>query len=400
MKHIYFLIALSLCFTPLMAKKHAKESELLKHYEAISLKPFNDSIAHARTSFKDNKPPYAIYDDTQIVGIAENMLALQNPDGGWKKNYDWAKINSKSELEALKESVKNVEAITYEKPKNHEQSTLDNRNIYSQIAYLAQVYRQKKDKRYITCINNALTWIFNAQHPTSGGFSGADVMAITYNDDVMAGVLGLLLDVATNDDLYGFLPKDKREEALNAYNRGVSCILKTQIKVTTANGDTILTAWGQQHDHETLEPIWARAFEPPSITACESCSILKLLMKDPNPTPQIKQAINSALAFLQDDNIIIHGKKIIRQKAAPEISSAGKYTDYEQIMVDDSDAKDLWARFYDLKTMQPIWCDRGQKFCATFNDMSKERRNGYAYTGTWPLSCIKEYEAWKQKWGD
>lgn len=366
-------------------------------YQPISLRPFNDSINHARNGYKDRIPPYPLYDESQIVGIAENMVWLQNPDGGWKKNYDWARKYYRNELEGQHNSLQRVPPLTYQLKTNGQQSTLDNRNVYAQIAYLAQVYRQVPDPRYRAAAIRAFEWILNAQHPVSGGWTGADVYGITYNDDVMTGTMATLRDIADGNARYAFLGKDAPKKARKAYDRAVQCVINTQIAVPQADGTELLTAWCQQHDHETLQPIWARAFEPPSITTSESVELVLMLMEDPNPSDALKKSIAAACDWLLRDDIVIHGKKIVREKRAGELSSAGQYTDYEQVMVDDPSAPDLWARMYDLQTMQPIWCDRNRKICADFNDMSKERRNGYAYTGTWVNKIRKPYAEWKIK---
>ena len=365
-------------------------------YKPISLRPFNDSINHARNSYKDRIPPYPLYDESQIVGIAENMLWLQNPDGGWKKNYDWARKYYRNELEGQHNSLQRIPPLTYQLKTNGQQSTLDNRNIYSQIEYLAQVYQQVPDKRYKECAERALQWIFNAQHPVSGGWTGADVYGVTYNDDVMTGTMTTLRDIANGEEKYAFFDKKTKAQAKAAYERAVQCIIKTQIKVKQPDGSEVLTAWCQQHDHETLQPMWARAFEPPSITTSESVELVLMLMEDPNPSEELKTAISAACEWLLRDDLILKGKKIIRQDAEASVLN-GKYTEYEQIMVDDPAAPELWARMYDLQTMRPVWCDRDRKICDTFNDMSKERRNGYAYTGKWVAKIREPYAAWKER---
>lgn len=366
-------------------------------YQPISLHAFNDSIDHARKSYKDRIPPYELYDESQIVGIAENMLWLQNPDGGWKKNYDWARKYFRNELEGQHKSLERVPPLTYQLKTNGQQSTLDNRNIYSQIEYLARVYQQVPDPRYKDCIERALNWIFNAQHPVSGGWTGSDVYGVTYNDDVMAGTMTTLRAIADGESQYAFLGAKVQKKARAAYDRAIQCVINTQIKIKQPDGSELLTAWCQQHDHETLQPIWARAFEPPSITTSESVELVLMLMQDPAPSDALKTAITAACDWLLRDDIVIHGKKIVREKRAGEVSKQGQYTDYEQIMVDDPAAPDLWARMYDLQTMQPVWCDRDRKICATFNDMSKERRNGYAYTGKWVTKIREPYTAWKAR---
>ena len=368
-------------------------------YQPVSLRAFNDSIDHARKGYKNHIPPYQLYDESQIVGIAENMLWLQNPDGGWKKNYDWARKYYRNELEGQHKSLERVPPLTYQLKTNGQQSTLDNRNIYAQIEYLALVYQQVPDPRYKACIERALTWILNAQHPTSGGWTGSDVYGVTYNDDVMAGTMTTLRAIADGESQYAFLGAKVQQKARAAYDRAVQCIINTQIKIPQPDGSELLTAWCQQHDHETLQPMWARAFEPPSITTSESVELVLMLMQDPHPSAALKTAITAACEWLLRDDIVIHGKKIVREKRAGELSKQGQYTDYEQIMVDDPAAPDLWARMYDLQTMQPVWCDRDRKICATFNDMSKERRNGYAYTGKWVNKIREPYAAWRETYG-
>jgi PelA/Pel-15E family pectate lyase len=61
-------------------------------------------------------------------------------------------------------------------------------------------------------------------------------------------------------------------------------------------------------------------------------------------------------------------------------------------------APPLWARFYDLASNRPIFCDRDGVPKANLADIGYERRNGYAWLGTWPEALLeKEYPAWKQK---
>lgn len=357
-------------------------SPLDKEYQAISLAPFSDAISHARYGFKDHIPPYQTYTDTQVAGIAENFLTLQNPDGGWAKNHDWAERMSdkKRMLVAAQSGTKGGK------------STLDNRNVFTQIEYLAKAYKQIPDNRYVQSIERALTWILQSQDANSGGFTGADVHAVTYNDDVMAGALRIMREVSSNDALYNILPAELRQKAKDSYDRGIQCILNTQIKV---NGR--LTAWCQQHDHQTLEPIWARSFEPASITASESVGVVILLMEIENPSKEIQNAIIAACQWF--DSVKFTGKKLIRKPAEPATLS-GRYSDYENVLVDDPDAPALWARFYDLKTEVPLWYDRDRKQVEDYNLISRERRVGYGYVGTWPSKLLTTlYPEWRAKNG-
>jgi PelA/Pel-15E family pectate lyase len=70
----------------------------------------------------------------------------------------------------------------------------------------------------------------------------------------------------------------------------------------------------------------------------------------------------------------------------------------DHIVVKDPKAGPLWARFYDLKTGQPTFCDRDGVPKPNLADIGYERRNGYAWYGSWPRALLeREYPAWKKK---
>lgn len=389
-----------------------------KSFASVSLREFSDGFSHARYKYENEIPPYELYSDSQIAGIAENMLFLQNPDGGWAKNLDFQRIYTLEELYSIKEKNKNILPVTFNLKKQNSGSTMDNRNIFSEIRYLSQVYEQIPEERYAECAKRGLQWILNAQEPKTGGFTGADVYAITFNDDVMADVLSFLTEVAENKKRYPFFDDELLEKARKAYWRGIDCILKTQITVTLGDGTKLLTAWCQQHSYENYAPVWAREFEPPSICSTESKKVVELLMKIKNPSEEIKNAVISACEFFSRDDIKIREKKLVRLPRQGNVLN-GRYSDYEKRLVDDENAHDLWARFYALdksfdvvsgarkpiqgeypKALSPVWCDRGCKYVENFNDLSLERRNGYGYTTSSIEKLIsKEYMDWRKNNG-
>lgn len=388
------------------------------HYNAISINDFNDGFNHARYEYPDSIPPWDLYDTDQILGFAENMVYLQNPDGGWAKNLDFQRKFTLSELLALQKKNKSVAPVTYQIKTDSNGSTIDNGNIFSQIKYLCQVYQQVQEERYLDCAKKAVQWILNAQHPTSGGFTGADVYAITYNDNVMSDTLRLLRDISKGTDYLSVFDESTRSSAEQAYNKGLQCILKTQITLTLEDNSKILTAWCQQHSHETLAPVWAREFEPPSVCTGESVKIVKLLMEIEDPSQEIKNSIIAACQWMDRDDVRIHGKRLVKQSITPQTLN-GRYYDYEQVLTDDPEADDIWARFYALdssfdvvtgarkppqgtypRVNTPVWCDRLCIYVDDFNKLSMERRNGYGYTRTDPKSLIKNYyPSWKARNG-
>jgi PelA/Pel-15E family pectate lyase len=165
--------------------------------------------------------------------------------------------------------------------------------------------------------------------------------------------------------------------------RGIDCILKTQIK---QNGKR--TAWCAQHDEKTLEPAWARSYEPPSLSGGESVGIVRFLMSIEEPTPEIVAAIEGAVAWFR--SVAMKGVRIesIRRDDGRT----------ERRLILEPNASPLWARFYELGTNRPLYLDRDSVFRYDFTEISYERRSGYRYHGTWAASLIStEYPSWRQK---
>ena len=391
-------------------------------YQEIDLSEFRDGFHHARYRFENSVPPWKLYDPSQILGIADNMVYLQNPDGGWAKNLDYQRVYNLKQLLGIQFRNKSVRPVTYGFPQERGSSTLDNRNIYPQIRYLCKVYKVVKDKqgidaqRYLDAAIRGTQWILNAQHPESGGFTGIDVYGITYNDDVMSGSLRLLRDIANGKDELAVLPAEMRVKAKEAYRRGIQCMLRNQITVTLADGAKLLTAWCLQYSHiPPFRPIWERQFEPPAICSRESYEVLRLLMEEPEPDEKMKTAIKAGCEFFDRKEIRISGKRIISKKIQPVLLNGRTYTT-DHVMINDDSAGDLWARFYALdsgyditagapKTIQgtypsvlmPVWCDMGCRIKKTYNELSQERRNGYDYVNRGGYVLLEVYRQWKKK---
>ena len=90
------------------------------------------------------------------------------------------------------------------------------------------------------------------------------------------------------------LSESVKDEARKAFNKGIDCILKTQIKV-----DGHPTVWCAQHDENTFEPAAARAYELPSFSGAESVGIVRLLMSLPNPSQEVISAVKGAVDWFE-----------------------------------------------------------------------------------------------------
>jgi len=357
------------------------ETAKAKPWNPIDVRSFHDCIHHAVAKFKGQTPPYGQYKPEQIIHIAENLLAYQNADGGWPENIDWLKPLKQEELLALPHA---------QPGKSVGQSTLDNSNIWPQVGYLAEVYGQTKMERYACSALKGIEYLLREQR-ASGGWRGWDVDAITFNDQVMAGVLRTLKAVADNRQRYSFVDDTMRSAAKTQYDKGIRCVLDCQIKV---NGR--LTAWCQQHDHKDLKPIWARTFEPPSITADESVGVLRVLMAIDHPSPEVIRSVQAGIAWL--DKVKIPGLRLEKVPAQP-VTFDYHYSDFDYIEVQDPAAPCIWARYYDLEEEKPTFCNRDYKLTRHFSEIARERRTGYPWYGYWPATLlVKEYPRWQKKW--
>lgn len=338
-----------------------------------STEGLQDGIHHWNLEHPERN--YQRYTPEQYKEIADNLTAYQNSDGGWPKNIDWlAILPTDSVYRALKEKYK--------------QSTLDNRNTFSQIDYLAQAYTLSKEARYKVSITRGLEYLLETQKK-NGGWRGWDVDAITFNDDVSTGALELFLRINEGDIHYTWLDDALKKRVNHALEAGINMILRTQYMQ-----DGIKTVWGQQHDNETLIPVGARTFELASLASTESCSILDLLMQIPHPSPQIIEAVKAGVAWLEKN--AIQGIRVEKIPIASECITNAEYP-YDLKTVEDPDAPRIWTRFYDMEDNTPFMANRDGKRVYRLEDVLPERRMGYDWYTYLPETILQAYPAWVMK---
>ncbi len=300
--------------------------------------------------------------------IADNVLTWQTPHGGWPKSRDTASEPFDGKSEDLR-------------------ATFDNSATIDELRFLVRAFRATNEPRYQQAFLKGLSHILEAQYPNGGWpqfypLSKGYPRHITFNDNAMVRILELLRDASESSD-YRFLKTEDRTKAEAAVTKGIDCILRTQIK---QNGK--LTVWCAQHDEKTLEPAWARSYEPPSLSGAESVGIVRFLMSVEEPTPEIIAAVEGSVEWFR--SVAING---IRQE---------KFTDAEEQddkrVVADPDAGSLWARFYEIGSNRPIFLDRDSVVRYSFSEIGQERRTGYAYYGGWAAKLLADdYPRWREK---
>ena len=303
--------------------------------------------------------------------IAANILSFQSDLGGWPKNVDTTATQFAGNRKELK-------------------PTFDNGATTDELRFLAKIFDATKEPTYRSAFDRGLAYILTSQY-ANGGWPqyfppGAKYPRyITFNDDAIVRLMEFLREV-DRSPIYEFVGAEKRSMARQAFDRGIDCILKCQIKV---NGK--LTVWCAQHDEHDFSPRRGRSYELPSLSGGESVGIVRLLMSLDAPDARVVQSVQAAIEWFKSAEI--HG---IRQDVRPD-ARAPKGTN--KVIVKDPTAPPMWARFYEIGTNRPMFVDRDGIPKYDLSEIGYERRNGYSWLGYGPERLLnKEYPAWLKQW--
>lgn len=320
------------------------------------------------------------YQTDEAARIADQVIIYQKDNGGFEKNIDMAlMLNAKERAEIAARRSDTSE------------TTIDNRTTYTQAAYLGRVITASLLKssppanlsKYKDAFNKAVDYLLSSQYE-NGGFPQFFPLKkgyythITLNDDAMIGVLELLRDIAQKEDDYLFVDEARRSRCEKAVARALPLILKLQVAI-----DGKRTVWAAQYDEFTLKPAAARKFEPVSLTSAESVGVVRFLMDVQDPTPEIKDAIESAVRWFRANRI--EGFRWERKNGS-------------NLLTPDKNAAPIWARFYQIETMRPIFIGRDAVIHYNVMEIEAERRDGYAWYVTSPGDLLqKDYPKWKAR---
>ena len=318
------------------------------------------------------------YRSVDAARIADNVLLYQRQVGGWPKNIDMAAMLTEA----------NKTNIARQKLEND--ATIDNGGTFTQLIFLAKVYAAQKQQSYQDAVLKGTDYLLKAQYE-NGGFPQYFPLRqgyyshITFNDGAMIGVLNLLRDIARRKSLYAFVDEERRGLAEKAVQKGIECILKTQVRVQGR-----LTVWCAQHHEVTFAPAAARKFEPISLSGYESVGIVQFLMGIDQPNAQVNEAVESAVAWFERAKIT--GSSWARKR---DPSKSGSF---DRVVVADLNAGLLWARFYEIGTNRPIFAGRDGIIKYDVAEIEDERRNGYEWYVKAPAKLLnKDYPAWKKQ---
>jgi PelA/Pel-15E family pectate lyase len=342
--------------------------------------------------------PAQWYAGADALQIAHNIVSYQIPDGGWSKN-----INMVSGPRAQGNRYDTDNLNRFSEPGDFDApldpnwnyiATLDNDATWLQIRFLARVttallaaHRNAEAAPFRASVAHGVEYLLNSQYPNGGWpqvwpLEGLYHDAITINDDAMLHAIEILHNVAVAAPDYKFLPQRLVRRAGPAAQRGIDCLLKLQI-----SGHGVKTVWAQQYDALTLEPTSARNYEMPALTSDESVPIVEFFMSLSDPTPAEVAAVRDAAAWFKTTEIFGYrwgSGNFFADRRSPQ----------GRMLEKAPGAGPIWARFYQMGTDTPIFGDRDKTIHDDVNDLTRERRNGYAWFNAEGVAMLAEYKTW------
>lgn len=321
------------------------------------------------------RQPAAWYGSAEARGVAENVLLYQTPPGGWPKNHDMTRPPGPAEF-ADHENVA---------------PTLDNDATWTQIRLLARIDAAQPEPRFHAAVVHGLDYLLAAQYPNGGWpqyfpLRPGYYTRITFNDDAMVGVMETLRTVARGAAPFTWADAALRERCATAVQRGIACILRCQIVVHGRK-----TVWCAQHDELTFEPAPARKYEHVSLSGLESVGVVRFLMGEENPSPEMIDAVRSAVTWFE-------GAKITDLRLVEERNPALPHG-HDRAVVADPRAPAMWARFYEIGTDRPIFGGRDTLIHYTLAEVEPERRGGYRWYVDDPAVLLaRDYPRWAARW--
>ncbi len=282
-------------------------------------------------------------------GVVANVLSYQLPTGAWPKNINFFHEHCERELSA-------------------EEGTIDNSATTTEIRFLMRYFLATGDSTALRASLRGIAYLLGMQYENGGWpqyWPRRDHYhaRITFNDNAMVNVMNMLRQVYEQKSPFlTHVPTDMLLQARLAFDKGVECILKCQIRQ-----DGKPTVWCQQHDEVSLQPVGARSYELPGLCHHESVSIILLLMSLEEPSAEVKDAVENAVAWLKRSRL------------------------YE------ADSTYRWARYYNIDDNRPFFCGRDGVKKYRLDEIEEERQHGYSWYGRQGDRVLQRYEEWKAK---
>ena len=327
---------------------------------------------------------------SEAARIAQNVIDWQLDSGGWPKNVPMHERLSAKERKAVL-AMKGERKL----------GTIDNAATCCELRFLARMYGanggRESAERYLAAFRRGVEFLLDIQYP-NGGWPQCDPAKvgywhqITYNDGAMVNAMNTMRDVYEGRAPFDLpIPDELRAKCRRAFDRGIECILKTQIR---QNGK--LALWCQQHDRDTLAPCVGRSFELPAVCTYESADIVALLMDvDATRCPaetaaRMRESIEGAVAWYKAH--AIRGYRVedgFRREDGIVTSRL--------VRVPESESNPLWCRYYTLEDNRPFTGRRDGTMNFDFSELERGENMSYKWFSGVGTRVEKMHAKWLER---
>ena len=343
--------------------------------QAICLVLITLAADHGRADAAEGAGKFLKRSDAWFAGeqarqVADNILSYQSDLGGWPKNVDTTAAKFTGDRQTLK-------------------PTFDNGATTDELRFLARRYAATKDER---CRGSPARTGLHPQGPVSLGRLAAvlpaeqEVPSPHHLQRRRDGAANAIPARDLHDGglcLFALRQSVRRPPRLRPGHR-----VHRQVPDSRERQGDRLVCRARREDYR---PQPGRTYELINLSGAESVGIVRLVMSLDDPSPEVVQAVEDAVAWFEAAKL--KGIRVVVKDDAK--SPTGK----DKVVVNDPAAPLMWARFYEIGTNQPIFADRDGVAKHNLAEIGYERRNGYTWLGYWPQRLLeREYPVWKQKW--
>lgn len=390
------------------------------------------------------------YGSAEAISVADTLLGVQKTNGGWMKNDQYHKLTSAELAERKALSGTNGRSA---------HSCFDNYSTTQEMRFLAKVYNQTKQQRFLDAFKKALNLIFTAGNGMNGGWGQYWPLSedrysyqnyITFNDDLMTNMLRILQEIyEEKGDFKGLVDADTRTRCKEQWDKALECVLNCQI-----NDNGVKAGWCAQHDPVDFLPTEGRPHELPSVSGSESATLLSYLMTISKPSAELQRCIIAAVEWFKThkykenaamenytnskgeaDRHIIDQKgsnlwgrfiqiggesgKAIYNKFYNKLRARGNTRTHHSTGYKYNEYQILEASYNEAMAYQPIYAIYTNDYPELFyrhlynyddtpdaedkygqpvaTSLKATNRRSYQYLGSWLDATIKSYELWKAK---
>ena len=286
-----------------------------------------------------------------------HILANQAATGSWPKNIDTTKLQT---------------------GKKDEHGTFDNGATVGEIRFLVRAYRVTAKPEYRDAVIKAVDHILvRSIRPAAGRSSFRRVSSISpHHVQRRCNERQPVLELAARGVNLGSSLRVLRIAARRPPRRSMPELLASS---------NLRSSWTAKRRSGVRSMTRSRSSlvrEPSSRSRCDARrrGDSTLLMSLDHPSPPVITAVEAGARWFEE----------VKLQGIRQVVENG-----DKRIVADPNAPPLWVRFSEIGTNRPLFCGRDSVVKYDLAAIEPERRNGYAWYGTWGDALAKRYARWK-----